>query len=68
MSDRSDKESSEDLGDGIHVYLRAQFFNWGAVGSLGAVAIRPTHTSALADSDGSLSDGNITDEEVFSSL
>ena len=51
MWDHSDEESSEDEGDGIHAYLGAQSFDWGAVESLEAVAIRPTHASALADGD-----------------
>ena len=66
--DHSDEESSEDEGDGIYAYLGAQLFNWGAVASLGAAAIQPTHASALADGDGPLSDGRDTDEECFSGL
>ena len=65
MWDHADEESSEDEGDGIHAYLGAQSFDWGAVG---AAAIRPTHASALADGDGPLSDGKDTDEEGFSGL
>ena len=68
VSDRSDKESSEDEGDGIHAYLGVQYLNWGAVKSLGAATIRSTHASVLTDSDGPLSDGKVTDEEGFSSL
>ena len=45
-----------------------QFFDWGVVESLGAVAIRPTHARDLADGDGPLSDGKDTLEEGFSGL
>ena len=48
----SDEESSEDEGNGIHAYLGAQFFDWGAVESLGAAIILPTYASAVADGDG----------------
>ena len=50
------------------------FFYWGAVESLGSVVIQPTHTSALADGDGPLSDGKDpylmgrTNEKGFSGL
>ena len=45
-----------------------QFYDWGAVESLGAVAIRPTHAGNPADGDGPLSEGKDTDEEGFSGL
>ena len=40
---RSEEESIGDQGDGINAYLGMQFFDWGAVESMGATAIRPTH-------------------------
>ena len=67
MWDRSDEESSGDE-DGIHANLGAQLFNWGAVESLGAVAIQSTHASSLAYGNGSLSDGEDTGKEGFSGL
>ena len=36
--------------------------------SLGAAAIRPTYTNALADGDSFLSDGKDADEEGFSDM
>ena len=52
----------------MHAYLRAQSFDWGAVESLGAAAILPTHTSALGNGNGPLSEGKDTDGEGFSGL
>ena len=49
-------------------FMGVQLFGWGAVEFLGSAAIRPTHTDALADGDGPLSDGKVTDEEGFSGL
>ena len=45
-----------------------QSSGWGAVESLGAAAIQPTHASTLADGDDPLSDEKATDEEGFSGM
>ena len=61
--DCSVEQSSGDEGDGIHAYLGVHSFDKGAVDSLG---LQPFNQHALADGGGPLSDGKVTDVDVFS--